>query len=123
MSIDSTVYLGVLVVMMTVGLAVLGYRDDPSASIRETAYRMFVLAFVAAFWPVAVVVCAATTPFWAGVALRQWKLAREYARIRDKTRALEETLAALRTLVAEFNEVSTARTVLNEQIAELEKRT
>lgn len=122
MSIDSTIYLGVLGVMMVVGLAVLGYRDDPSASIRETAYRMFVLAFVAAFWPVAVVVCAATLPFWAGVALKRRRRARDLARALDKTRTLEETLAALRALVVEFHEVSTARTVLNEQIAELERK-
>lgn len=118
MSIDSIIYLGVAGTIFCATLAAFGYlfhddKDDPGL-----LGTSLVCGLVAVFWPVLLTVGVLTTPFWAGKGL---KALRNRAEERKRL-ARQGVIETLTGLLRELNEISVARTVIEEQLAELRKQ-
>lgn len=117
MSIDSIIYLSVAGVIFWSTLATFGFlfhgdKDDPGLF-----GASLVSGLAAVFWPIILAAGILTTPYWAGKALKGHR-----DRVTErKALAREETVNSLIYLLGQLDEASVARTVLEEQLAELGK--
>lgn len=118
MSIDAIIYISVAGTIFCTTLAAFGYlfhgdKDDPGL------FGTFLASgLVAVTWPLLLAGGVLTTPFWAGKGLKVLKNRAE----ERKRRARQTTIETLTGLLRELDEISVARTVLEEQLAELRKQ-